>query len=361
MNKVNFGKLIKSLSKNYQSNKNKKYSVGILGVRGYVGKELVRLIENHPLLELSWLSSRQLQGSRINEHMDTKSTIEIKALEPEQIADISTEIVILALPNGLAELFVDNLKNNSTVEVIIDLSADYRFDTEWNYSVPEINNFKQGGVKDKPIKISNPGCYATAMQLAIEPLKDLLVAPVNCFGISGYSGAGTKPSATNDPHNLKDNIIPYKSIEHLHEKEVSHHLNIPVSFSPHVADFFRGISMTIQLNFSKKQFYQSLQTRLKDYYAMHPLVKICDDIPTIQQVSRTSNCIIGGLQLSQDGKRATIISVLDNLLKGAASQAVQNINIALGLNPAFGLIEIEEFNPLLAEADLQAQLKGEAV
>lgn len=359
MKKINFGKLIKEFSANKNKLNPQQLKVGILGVRGYVGKELVKLIEEHPLLTVGWLSSRQLKGQSVKSLTNSNSQLLIQSSTADEMRLVDTEIVVLALPNGLAQPYVEVLERNAKVELIIDLSADYRFDDNWFYSVPEINNIKQGKTLDKPIKISNPGCYATAMQLAIEPLKDLVEAKPNCFGVSGYSGAGTKPSNNNNPENLKNNIIAYKSIEHLHEKEVSYHLDTQVYFSPHVAEFFRGINMTIQLEFSQPQTHEKLMTRLKDYYAMHPLVTVLENIPTIQQVVNTPFCLVGGIQLSKDGKRATLIAVLDNLLKGAASQAIQNINLALGQKSALGLLALEEINPLVAQADLTKQPIGE--
>ncbi|MCP3674341.1 MAG: N-acetyl-gamma-glutamyl-phosphate reductase [Gammaproteobacteria bacterium] len=323
---------------------NKQYSLGIVGVRGYVGKELLALISAHPQIKTEWLSSRQLEGqlaSAALERADDKDLdFIIESLSPEQVADKNTDIIVLALPNGLAESFVQAIeKNKGQTKIIIDLSADYRFaDSEgnnsWLYSVPELDEKALVEAKNgELIKISNPGCYATAMQLALAPIIQLLEGPAHCFGVSGYSGAGTTPSPNNDPENLKDNLIGYKLLEHLHEKEVGERLKAPVSFSPHVAAFFRGINMTVQVELTEPQTDIALLNRYNDFYQHHPLVNCQPTIPVIKQVTNTANCLIGGFAVSSDGKRATIISCLDNLLKGAASQALQNINIALELEP----------------------------
>ncbi|WP_444994363.1 N-acetyl-gamma-glutamyl-phosphate reductase [Aliikangiella sp. IMCC44359] len=320
------------------NNNQSTYTLGIIGVRGYVGKELLALVNQHPKLEIAWVSSRKLTGQPLNNLVENSSSILIENLSPEQVAAKNTDIIVLALPNGFASPYVDALEKNKSTQIIIDLSADYRFDKNWLYSIPELNNIKQGNYQlNKPIKISNPGCYATAMQLAIAPIKDLLKGYAHCFGVSGYSGAGTTPTPNNNLDNLKHNLIGYKLVEHLHEKEVSEKLDYPISFSPHVAEFFRGINMTIQIEFSQPQTQASIFNRFNDFYAMNDLVICQEAIPTLQQVVKTPHCVIGGLTVSKDGKRATIISCIDNLLKGAASQAIQNINLALGIEPTIGL------------------------
>jgi len=331
----------------------KTYSLGIIGVRGYVGKELLELVLSHPLITIDWVSSRQLEGQLMSSLLDEKLVIDasddctICSLNAEQVATKTTDIVVLALPNGLAEPFVKAIEKSTSSKVIIDLSADYRFDEQWVYSVPELDHQSLEAERNSSlIKISNPGCYATAMQLAIAPIKHLLSAPAHCFGVSGYSGAGTKPSEFNDVDNLKDNLIGYKLVEHLHEKEVSTRMQQAVSFSPHVADFFRGINMTIQLDFTEKHSREELFQYFEKYYQHFPLVKCQLQTPVIKQVVNTNNCIIGGITLSDDGKRATVISCLDNLLKGAASQALQNINIALGLDPYLAISQSNTENNL---------------
>ena len=331
--------------------KNVKYSLGIVGVRGYVGKELLELIATHPNIDIQWVSSRQLEGKTIASLFDTNeasSPIEnellIENLSAELVAAKNTDIVVLALPNGLAAPFVQALETAGKTKVVIDLSADYRFDDNWVYSVPELDYLKvknlasENGTPNNLIKISNPGCYATAMHLALAPIIDQISATAHCFGVSGYSGAGTKPSPNNDPDNLKDNLIGYALVEHLHEKEVSARLHHQVSFTPHVAAFFRGINMTIQIEFNEPKTSDDLLHLFKDFYKNETFVHCQADIPVVKQVVNTPNCIIGGFKLSADGKRATFISCLDNLLKGAASQALQNINLALNLNMSTGLV-----------------------
>ena len=312
------------------------YSLGIVGVRGFVGKELLALIAKHPQIKTQWLSSRQLAGQAASAVFDKQQDLDfiIESLSPTEVAARNTDIIVLALPNGLAEPFVKAIEGSNNTKVLIDLSADYRFSDDWIYSVPELDHKSlQQTSSAKLIKISNPGCYATAMQLALAPIMTLLAGPAHCFGVSGYSGAGTTPNPKNDPAKLKDNIIGYALLEHLHEKEVTVRLKQPVSFTPHVAAFFRGINMTVQVDFTEPQTSAALLTRFKKYYANAPLVNCQLEIPVVTQVINTANCLIGGFAVSEHGKRTTIVSCLDNLLKGAASQALQNINLALKLDP----------------------------
>lgn len=321
----------------------KTYSVGIVGVRGYVGRELVSILTNHPQLNLKWVSSRQLEGKSLTSLNEDAQDLKIEHLSPRQIADRSTQIVILALPNGLAKPYVNALVKNTNLRVIIDLSADHRFDDQWFYCLPEIHASTRPQLNEStPLKISNPGCYSSAMQLAINPLSDLLTGRANCFGVSGYSGAGTTPGPNNNIERLQDNLLAYTPVEHLHESEVSYHLKHPVSFTPHVSTFFRGIHMTIQLAFKKPVTMESIERRFYDCYASQPLVRYQKDIPNLKQLVNSPFCLIGGVSISQDGYRATLFACLDNLLKGAASQAIQNINLALGLAVESGLIKQSE-------------------
>ena len=319
-------------------------TVGVVGVRGYVGRELIPLIERHPMLSLQWVSSRQLDGNPLNKLAETSIELTIKNFSPERVAEQDTQIIILALPNGIAKQFVDALQKakKNTPQVIIDLSADYRFDAEWQYSVPEIGSWQHQSVDSRPsCRISNPGCYATAMQLLIAPIIDKIEGSPHCFGISGYSGAGTVPTKFNDPELLNDNILAYKVIEHLHEEEVSFQLSHAVSFTPHVAQFFRGIVMTVQVHLKQSLEPTQLKKYFEDYYSAQSLVDVQTEIPHLHQVIGSYKAVIGGLAVSKCGRRATLVCCIDNLLKGAASQAIQNINIALGFSSELGLIKRE--------------------
>ena len=189
------------------------------------------------------------------------------------------------------------------------------------------------------IKISNPGCYATGSQLGIAPLvhEKLVDGLPTVFGISGYSGAGTKPSPKNDIGNLRDNIIPYALTDHIHEKEIGHHLGIPVAFMPHVGQFFQGISLTISIPL-KRSMDETWATELyKTFYGGEKLVKVGSEIPEVKWIAGRHHVSIGGFKVHSSGKRLVLVVNIDNLLKGAATQALQNINLALGLDEFEGI------------------------
>lgn len=231
------------------------------------------------------------------------------------------------MPNGQAADYVAAIEAAAPDTVIVDLSADYRFDEAWVYGLPEIYGRDQiAGSK----RISNPGCYATAGQLCAAPVRERLSGPAHLFGVSGYSGAGTTSNRKNDVEALKDNLMPYGLLGHTHEQEMSRHLGADVRFSPHVAAFFRGITLTAQLEFAEAVSAEALKAAYEDAYAGEPLIEVQDAIPEIRDGAFNPGAVVGGFALSDDGRRAVVVCALDNLLKGAATQAIQNLAIALG-------------------------------
>jgi N-acetyl-gamma-glutamyl-phosphate reductase len=304
-----------------------KKTIGIVGARGHTGAEMIRLIAAHPALELVFVSSRELDGQRVAEHIDGYvGELRYASLDPEGVAARKADVVILALPNGRAAPYVEALDVAAPDTIMLDLSADYRFDERWYYGLPELTRERWRGER----KISNPGCYATAIQLSIAPLKDLLAAPPVCFGVSGYSGAGTTPSDRNDPEKLRDNLMPYSLTGHMHEKEASRHLGLPVEFLPHVAPHFRGLTVTTNLYLVRPARLEEIVQRYRARYENEPLVTVQDDAPWVSKIAGRHHVEIGGFTLSVDGKRLVVVATLDNLLKGAATQAMQNINRAIG-------------------------------
>lgn len=304
------------------------FSVGLVGARGHTGAELIRLIAAHPRLDLAFVSSRERDGQRLaDHHPDVNGELRYENLDADAVAAKGVDAVILALPNGLAAPFVAALGATRPDTVIVDLSADYRFDGHWYYGLPELTRGNYNGERH----ISNPGCYATAMQLAIHPLLDLLAGPPQCFGVSGYSGAGTTPSDKNNVELLADNLMPYALANHVHEREVSAHLRVPVEFMPHVAPHFRGITMTVNLWLNQVQTREQIMARFTAAYADEPLVEVVDDAPWVSRIAGRHGAQVGGFTLAPGGKRVVVVATLDNLLKGAATQALQNLNLALGL------------------------------
>jgi N-acetyl-gamma-glutamyl-phosphate reductase len=306
-----------------------KKTLGIVGARGHTGMELIRLVAAHPALELVFVSSRELDGQRVAEHnADYTGELRYESLDPAAVAAKGADVVVLALPNGKAAPYVEALDQAHPDTLILDLSADYRFDETWYYGLPELTRGRWRGEKH----ISNPGCYATAIQLSIAPLKDMLAAPPVCFGVSGYSGAGTTPSDKNDPDKLRDNLMPYALTGHTHEKEASRHLGVPVDFMPHVAPHFRGITVTTNLYLARKMTRDEVMARFRHAYDGEALVRVVDEAPWVSAIAHKHHVEIGGFALSADGKRVVVVATIDNLLKGAATQAIQNINRAIGVD-----------------------------
>ena len=308
---------------------NDKKTIGIVGARGHTGAELIRLIAAHPALELSFVSSRELDGQRVADHVDGfAGDLRYASLDPAAVAAQGADVVVLALPNGKAAPYVEAIDAARPDTLILDLSADYRFDERWYYGLPELTRGKWRGEK----RISNPGCYATAIQLSIAPLKDVLAAPPVSFGVSGYSGAGTTPSDKNDPEKLRDNLMPYSLTGHTHEREASRHLGLPVEFMPHVAPHFRGLTVTTNLYLVRPMKRDEILQRFRHAYEGEKLVKVVDEAPWVSHIAHKHHAEVGGFAVSVDGKRVVIVATLDNLLKGAATQALQNINRAIGVD-----------------------------
>jgi N-acetyl-gamma-glutamyl-phosphate reductase len=309
-------------------------TVGIVGARGHVGSELIRLLAAHPGLELAFVSSRERAGQRLDAHEAGYSgDLLYTSLGPQDVAGQGVDAVVLALPNGKAAPYVDAIEAAAPGSVIVDLSADYRFDAGWYYGLPELT---RGGPGDRR-RISNPGCYATAMQLAIAPMRDLLDGPVQCFGVSGYSGAGTTPSDKNDPDKLRDNLMPYALTGHVHEREVTRHLGHPVEFMPHVAPHFRGLTITANLHLRKSITIDEVGGRYHAAYAGEPLLRVTQSAPWVSAIAGRHHVEVGGFSLADDGRRLVVVSTIDNLLKGAATQALQNLNLAFGLDETLGI------------------------
>jgi N-acetyl-gamma-glutamyl-phosphate reductase common form len=260
--------------------------IGLVGARGHVGTELIKLLAAHPGFEIAFVSSREREGQRLDAHEPAYTGgLRYTALDAAGVAASGVDAVVLGLPT----------------------------------------------------RISNPGCYATAMQLALGPVLDLVDGPAQCFGVSGYSGAGTTPSDKNDPAKLQDNLMPYALVNHVHEREVTRHLGHPVEFMPHVAPHFRGITMTVNAHLREPTSLDALRARYATAYADEPLVRVVDGAPWVSRIANRHGVEIGGLALADDGRRLVVVSTLDNLLKGAATQALQNLNLAFGQAETAGL------------------------
>ncbi|MFP7721840.1 N-acetyl-gamma-glutamyl-phosphate reductase [Lysobacter sp. A3-1-A15] len=312
-------------------------TVGLVGARGHVGAELVALVDAHPRFALAYVSSRELAGQPLAaHHPHHRGGLHYSAPPLDTLPSLHADAVVLALPNGHAARAVQAFDTAGPDPVIVDLSADYRLDPAWYYGLPELTRRTGGDAR----RISNPGCYATAMQLAIAPMLDALAGPVQCFGVSGWSGAGTAPSERNDPGLLRDNLMPYALAGHVHEREVTRHLGHAVEFMPHVAPHFRGLTVTANLHLSRAFTTDEVARRYHALFDGEPLVHVVHDAPWVSRIAGRHHAEVGGFTLSDDGRRLVVVSTLDNLLKGAATQALQN------LNRAFGLDEFEGIPPM---------------
>jgi N-acetyl-gamma-glutamyl-phosphate reductase len=311
-------------------------TINLVGGRGYTGSELLGLIAVHPDMDLGMASSRSHAGQKISSTCDgwPDDGRCFTQLEPDGVSAYPADAWVLALPNGLAGAWVEAIEREYPDSVILDLSADYRFDPDWTYGLPERFREQLGNAH----RIANPGCYATGAQLGLLPLADSLVSAPVVFGVSGFSGAGKTPSPKNDPEVLKDNMIPYALSGHMHEKEISHQLNTDVRFMPHVAAFFRGITLTIAFELDQATSVGELQTLFQAEYANEARIHVSGEIPQVRAVQGTPDVHIGGFTVdARNPARGSLVVVLDNLLKGAASQAIQNLNLALELDENAGI------------------------
>ncbi|OJJ38251.1 hypothetical protein ASPWEDRAFT_35869 [Aspergillus wentii DTO 134E9] len=321
--------------KNMSNNKPSK--VALIGARGYTGQALISLINAHPHMDLRHVSSRELAGKKLQGY--EKREIIYENLSPDDVRRMSengdVDCWVMALPNGVCKPFVDAVDQGSKEgNVIVDLSADYRFDNKWTYGLPELVN---RSTIAKASRISNPGCYATAAQVGIAPLVPFLGGQPTTFGVSGYSGAGTKPSPKNDVEFLTNNLIPYSLTDHIHEKEISSQLGTPVAFVPHVAVWFQGISHTISIPLKQEMTSRDIRNIYQERYAGEKLVKIVGEAPLVKDIAGRHGVEVGGFAVHSSGKRVVVCATIDNLLKGAATQCLQNMNLALGYGEYEGI------------------------
>ena len=304
--------------------------IGLLGGRGYVGQEIIKLLNQHEHIKISSVFS----SSKAGQSLDLYPGCDLVFQDLDQPFFSDEDAFILALSNHESKKYIDLILQHNSTATIIDLSADHRFDDDWEYRIPELS--------DAPIsnRISNPGCYASAMQFMLAPLKNVLIGSVNLYGISGYSGAGASPNARNNQEGLKDNILPYSLVSHLHEKEVKAHGYADILFTPHVGNFFRGIMMTGNFILSESLKVEVIHDLFSNFYKQKELILVQQELPNMQDVQNTSNVIIGGFAVDPTINRLTFCCTLDNLLKGAATQAVQNLNFAFGWEDNLGITQV---------------------
>lgn len=292
--------------------------MALIGARGYTGSQLVNLFNSHPNLELSHVSSRELAGQQLQGY--TKSDVTYKNMSPDDCKTLQesgeVDAWIMALPNGVCKPFVDAIDaaQGDHKSVIVDLGADYRFESDWTYGLPELYNRE---ALRSATRISNPGCYATSIQMLIAPLAKYIDPsnPPTAFGISGYSGAGTKkgtePKIT--PESLHGGVRPYSLTDHIHEREASTHLSdlthfpFQLGFVPVVAPWFQGILSTVNVPLTSDLRASNVRELFEEKYEGEPLVKLNTNVPEIGEISGQHGFVAGGFQVHSGGKRAVVV------------------------------------------------------
>ncbi len=311
---------------------------GIVGGAGYTGGETVRLLLRHPIAELIFVHSRSQAGKPLHTlHTDLIGDTDLNFTDSIKH---ETDVIFLCLGHGESNKFLQENILPASVK-IIDLSHDFRLGNEVNgrsfvYGLPELNREK---IREAD-NIANPGCFATAIQLGLLPLASAgWLGDVYATGITGSTGAGQKLQETTHFTWRANNISAYKTLTHQHVAEVNQSLQqlqpmYPgnLHFVPWRGDFTRGIFVSSVV--TTNQSLDELNRLYKTFYAAHAFTIVSDKQVDLKQVVNTNKCLI---YLEKEGDKLVIHSALDNLLKGASGQAVQNMNLMFGLDEKSGL------------------------
>ena len=314
--------------------------VGIIGGAGYTAGELIRLLLNHPDVELKWVHSTSNVGnpvSGVHQGLVGETALYFTNETPLDAVDV----IFLCTPHGESRKFLELHKDNIPDDLrIIDLSQDFRIadDThDFIYGLPELN--RKYIIRGK--HVANPGCFATAIQLALLPLARnlLLNSDIHVNAITGSTGAGVKPSATSHYSWRNDNVSIYKPFTHQHLAEIYQTLhgmqasfNSKVNFIPVRGCFSRGIFATLYMDCPVE--LSEIKKLYNEYYDDHNFTFVSDRMPDLKDVVNTNKCL---LYLTKEDGKLLIVSVIDNLLKGASGQAVHNMNLLFGLHERVGL------------------------
>lgn len=330
-------------------------NVAIIGASGYTGGELLRMLLNHPEVEVTDITSRQYDGveaHKIHPHIRDSGLI----FKDKKPSELDADIVFTATPHGASMKIVPNILE--TGSKVIDLSGDYRYkdrevyekwygmehtsDAKAVYGLPEIYRDE---IKKADL-VANPGCFPTGAILSSYPLyKNEIVDRIVIDSKTGVSGAGVNPNNTTHYPNIADNVNPYKISSHRHMSEIQQELggfdNIKVSFTPHLVPVIRGIQTTSHSFLNKENediTPDELRKLYKKEYKGEYFIKLMDEgeIPHLSSVRGSNFAHIGGFEIDETG-RVVMLSAIDNLVKGASGQAIHNMNILLGIDEKTGL------------------------
>ncbi len=315
----------------------KKIQAGIMGAAGYTGGELIRILLNHPGTELVFAHSKSNSGKPVsNVHTDLIGDTDL--LFTDKISD-NIDVLFLCVAHGDAAEIMKKLRFADTVK-IIDLSQDFRLKTfagDFVYGLTELNRDRIR----KARHVANPGCFATAIQLALLPLAAAgkLNGELHVHAVTGSTGAGQGLSASSHFSWRNNNVSAYKIFKHQHLAEIGEGLSVlqadfrgDICFIPQRGDFSRGIFASVYLDCDISQ--QEAEMLYKTYYEDHAFTFLSSSGIDLKQVVNTNKCL---LHIEKHGTKLVILSVIDNLLKGASGQAVQNMNLMFGLDETTGL------------------------
>jgi N-acetyl-gamma-glutamyl-phosphate reductase len=306
----------------------------IIGGGGYTAGELLRILLRHPAAEVSYIHSESGQGKPVSEvHEDLVGECD---LEFSGEVHFDVDVIFLCTGHGKSADFF-NMHEVPRDVLVVDLSQDYRLDPGFVYGLPELNREAIRSSK----RISNPGCFATAIQLALLPpaQSQLLTKEVHVHAVTGSTGAGQSPQPTTHFSWRNNNLSIYKPFEHQHLAEIRRSLlqlqpgfRQALNFIPLRGDFARGIfaDLYTTTDLAEEDAYRLYE----EFYAQAPFVTVSRRNLNLKQVVNTNKCL---LYLEKHGDKLLIVSIIDNLLKGASGQAVQNMNIAMGIEETTGL------------------------
>ena len=314
-------------------------TAGIIGGAGYTAGELIRLLINHPDVQLMWVNSSSNAGNPVaSVHQGLIGETDLVFTDQTPFDEIN--VLFFCTPHGQTRTFLESHSVPDDLR-IIDLSTDYRHQDgthDFVYGLPELN---RKAIVRGAKHIANPGCFATAIQLALLPLaKNLLLnKDVHVFAITGSTGAGVKPAPTSHFSWRNDNISIYKPFRHQHLDEIRQSLSqlqnsfaSEIDFIPVRGCFSRGIFATLYLDCPVE--LSEIRRLYDDYYSDHNFTFVTDKMPDLKDVVNTNKCL---LHLEKEGNKLIIVSVIDNLLKGASGTAVHNMNLLFGLHERTGL------------------------